>query len=136
MTWSKFGVVWSYFLPTGDYLMHPDDEWLLHHPTSHIFHSHHQLFLASTICTSIMHHIFSCFCYFLLITSHNISTPICANNTYPDLLGIGVSDTLSDSIQCLNFAKKWFIQYSIQYCFTQDSIQNIIQFKINSADSI
>ena len=39
-----------------------------------------------------------------------------------------VSDTQSDSIQCLNFAKKWFIQYSIQYCFTQDSIQNIIQF--------
>ena len=49
---------------------------------------------------------------------------------------IGVFDTLSDSIQCLNFAKKWFIQYSIQYCFTQDSIQNIIQFKKNSADSI
>ena len=49
---------------------------------------------------------------------------------------IGVFDTLSDSIQCLNFAKKWFIQYSIQYRFTQDSIQNIIQFKKNSADSI
>ena len=49
---------------------------------------------------------------------------------------LGVSDTLSDSIQCLNYAKKWFIQYSIQYCFTQDSIQNIIQFKINSGDSI
>ena len=49
---------------------------------------------------------------------------------------LGVFDTLSDSIQCLNFAKKWFIQYSIQYCFTQDSIQNIIQFKKNSADSI
>ena len=42
---------------------------------------------------------------------------------------LGVSDTLSDSIQCLNFAKKRFIQYMIQYCFTQDSIQNIIQFK-------
>ena len=42
---------------------------------------------------------------------------------------IGVFDTLSDSIQCLNFAKKWFIQYSIQYCFTQDSIQNIINLK-------
>ena len=27
-----------------------------------------------------------------------------------------------DSIQCLNFAKKLFIQYSIQYCFTHDSI--------------
>ena len=42
---------------------------------------------------------------------------------------IGVFDTLSDSIQCLNFAKKWFIQYLIQYSFTQDSIQNITQFK-------
>ena len=49
---------------------------------------------------------------------------------------VGVFDTLSDSIQCLNFAKVWFIQYSIQYRFTQDSIQNIIQFKENSADSI
>ena len=47
-----------------------------------------------------------------------------------------VSDTQSDSIQCLNFAKKWFIQFSIQYCFTHDSIQNIIQFKKNCADSI
>ena len=57
---------------------------------------------------------------------------------YPhgSLILVGVSDTLSDSIQCLNFAKKWFIQYSIQYRFTQDSIQNIIQFKKNSADSI
>ena len=44
-------------------------------------------------------------------------------------LRVGVFDTLSDSIQCLNFAKKWFIQYMIQYRFTQDSIQNIIQFK-------
>ena len=49
---------------------------------------------------------------------------------------VGVFDTLSDSIQCLNFAKKWFIQHSIQYFFTQDSIQNIIQFKKKSADSI
>ena len=49
---------------------------------------------------------------------------------------IGVGDTISDSIQCLNFAKKWYIQYSIHYCFTQDSIQNIIQLKKNSADSI
>ena len=47
-----------------------------------------------------------------------------------------VADTQSDSVQCLNFAKKWFIQYLIQYCFTQDSIQNIIQFKKKSADSI
>ena len=36
-----------------------------------------------------------------------------------------VAGTQSDSIQCLNFAKKWLNQYSIQYCFTQDSIQNI-----------
>ena len=42
-----------------------------------------------------------------------------------------VGDTQSDSIQYLNFAKKWFIQYSIQYCFNQDSIQNIIQFTKN-----
>ena len=49
---------------------------------------------------------------------------------------IVVNDTQSDSIQYLNFAKKWFIQYSIQYCFTQDSIQNIIQFKKKSADSM
>ena len=47
-----------------------------------------------------------------------------------------VGDTQTDSIQCLNFAKKWFIQYLIQYRFTQNSIQNIIQFKENSADSI
>ena len=49
---------------------------------------------------------------------------------------VGVFDTLSDSIQFLNFAKKWFIQYSIQYCFAQDSIQNIIQFKKIYTDSI
>ena len=47
-----------------------------------------------------------------------------------------VADTQSDSIQCLNFAKKWLIQYSIQYCFTQESIQTIIQFKKSSSDSI
>ena len=38
-------------------------------------------------------------------------------------------DSLSDLIQYLNFAKKWFIQYSIQYCFPQNSIQNIIELK-------
>ena len=43
-----------------------------------------------------------------------------------------VADTQSDSIQRLNL----FNQYSIQYCFTQDSIQHIIQFKKKSADSI
>ena len=47
--------------------------------------------------------------------------------------GLVVADTQSDSIQCLK--KKRFFQYSIQYCFTQDSIQNIIQLK-KSADSI
>ena len=36
------------------------------------------------------------------------------------LFHLGMGDTQSDSIQCLNFAKKWFIQYSIKYCFTQD----------------
>ena len=41
-------------------------------------------------------------------------------------MALVVGDTQSDSIQYLNFAKKLFIQYSIQYCFTQDSIQNII----------
>ena len=56
----------------------------------------------------------------------------------PIHLGIWVFDTLSDSIQCLNFAKKWFIQYSIQYSFTQDSIYfknffyplSLIQFNV------
>ena len=52
------------------------------------------------------------------------------------VIGLVVNDTQSNSIQYLNFAKKWFIQYSIQYCFTQDSIQNIIQFKISFGDSI
>ena len=47
-----------------------------------------------------------------------------------------VGDSQYNSIQYLNFAKQLFIQYSIQYCFNQGSIQNIIQFKINSADSI
>ena len=51
------------------------------------------------------------------------------NLSYRCLRNLVVSDTQSDSIQFLNFAKKWFIHYSIQYCFTQDSIQNIIQFK-------
>ena len=41
-----------------------------------------------------------------------------------------VAYTQSDSIQCLNFDKEWFIQYS----FTQDSIQKIIQ--INSQEII
>ena len=40
---------------------------------------------------------------------------------------IGVGDTQSDSIQCLNFAKKSFIQYLIQYCFIQASKYYSIQ---------
>ena len=36
----------------------------------------------------------------------------------------------------MNFANKWFIQYSIQYHCTQDSIQNIIKLKKKSADLI
>ena len=65
-----------------------------------------------------------------------VSSNICLPGTLVHLFSLVVADTQSDSHQCLNFAKKWFIQYSIQYCFTQDSIQNIIQFKINSGDSI
>ena len=68
---------------------------------------------------------------------YSLSTSILDNK--PLLCEVGVFDTLSDWIQCLNFAKKWFIQYSIQYCFTQDSIQNIIQLKkirrFNSKDN-
>ena len=45
---------------------------------------------------------------------------------------VGVDNTLSDSIQCLNFAEKWFNTILL----TQNSIQTIINFKINSADSI
>ena len=33
-----------------------------------------------------------------------------------------MGDTQFDSFQCLNFGKKWFIQY----CFAQNSILNII----------
>ena len=47
---------------------------------------------------------------------------------------LGVFDTLPDSIQCVNFAKKWFIQYLIQYCFTQDPTQNIIS-SVRSSNS-
>ena len=50
--------------------------------------------------------------------------------TYSVHVGVGMFDTLPYSIQYLNFAKKWFIQYSIQYCLSK------IQFKENSADSI
>ena len=49
---------------------------------------------------------------------------------------VGVGDTLSDSIQCLNFAEKWFNSIYDSILLTQNSIQTIIQFKINSGDSI
>ena len=67
---------------------------------------------------------------FNLVGSLGVQSPF-SEHTYMVVVG----DTQSDSIQYLNFAKKGFIQYSIQYCFTQDSI-HIIQFKINSGDSI
>ena len=38
--------------------------------------------------------------------------------------GLVVADTQSDSIKCLNFAQRLFIQYSMQYCFNKDSIEN------------
>ena len=49
---------------------------------------------------------------------------------------VGVGDTLSDSIQCLNFAEKWFNSIYDSILLTQNSIQTIIQFKITSGDSI
>ena len=49
-----------------------------------------------------------------------------------DQIEVGVGDALSDSMQCLNFAEKWYNSN----CLTQNSIQTIIWFKINSADSI
>ena len=65
-----------------------------------------------------------CLCSLSRIHSHPYPNP----HPHPHL---GVFDTLSDSIQCSNFAKIWFNQYLIQYCFAQNSIQNIIQFKKN-----
>ena len=47
---------------------------------------------------------------------------------------LGVGDTLSDS--CLNSAEKWFTSTFDSILLTQNSIQTIIQFKINSGDSI
>ena len=41
-----------------------------------------------------------------------------------------------DSIQCLNFAEKWFNSIVNAILLTQKSIQTIIQFKLNSGDSI
>ena len=53
--------------------------------------------------------------------------------------GVGVLapiDTLSDSIQCLNFADNWFNSIFDSILVSENSIQTIIQFKINSSDSI
>ena len=49
---------------------------------------------------------------------------------------VGVGDTLSDSIQCLNFAEKWFNSIVNSRLPTQNSIQTIIKFKINSGDLV
>ena len=49
---------------------------------------------------------------------------------------IGVGDSLSDSIQCLNVAGKLFNSIFDSISFTQNSIQASIQFKTNSADLI
>ena len=52
----------------------------------------------------------------------------------PDYSAMG--DTLFDSIQCMNFAKKLFNSMFESILLTQNSIQTIIQIIINSDDSI
>ena len=49
---------------------------------------------------------------------------------------IALIDTQSDSIQCLNFADNWFNSIFDSILVSENSIQTIIQFKINSSDSI
>ena len=49
---------------------------------------------------------------------------------------VALIDTLSDSIQCLNFADNWFNSIFDSILVSENSIQTIIQFKINSSDSI
>ena len=56
-----------------------------------------------------------------------------SNHHHHDL---GVGDTLSDSIQCLNFAEKWFNSIFDSILLTENSILKIIHFKIISGDSI
>ena len=46
-----------------------------------------------------------------------------------------MGDTLFDSIQCMNFAKKLFNSMFESILLTQNSIQTIIQIIINSDDS-
>ena len=43
--------------------------------------------------------------------------------------GLGVNDTQIDSIQYLNFAKKWFNSIFNSILFHKNSIQKIIQLK-------
>ena len=88
---------------------------------------------------STIHQLTHNFCFPMFLYLQSITTANPSSNLSQWCkceFNIGVFDTLSDSIQCLNFAKKLFIQYSIRYYFNQDSIQNIIQFKKKSADSI
>ena len=68
------------------------------------------------------------------LCSHSWFSSVKAFTLY--LLCLGVGGTLSDSVQCLNFAKKWFNSIFDSILLTQNSIQTIIQFKINSGDSI
>ena len=49
---------------------------------------------------------------------------------------VGVSDTQIDSIQYLNFAKKWFNSIFNSIVFHENSIQKIIQFNIFHKNSI
>ena len=69
---------------------------------------------------------------------------VLAPQSVSDLARLGMFDTLSDSIQSVNFANKSFIQYFIfQYCFTQkmtnidSKYDSFIHFtiKFNSKDS-
>jgi hypothetical protein len=46
-----------------------------------------------------------------------------------DPMRVGVNDTQIDSIQYLNFAKKWFNSIFNSILFHKNSIQKIIQFK-------
>ena len=47
---------------------------------------------------------------------------------------LAITDTLSDSIQCLNFAKNWFNSMFDSLLFTQNSIQSIVQIKFFQAN--
>ena len=49
---------------------------------------------------------------------------------------LGVGNTLSDSIKCLNFAEIWFNSIFDWILLARNSIQTVIKFKINFGDSI